>query len=143
MQLTNNFTLEEFIQSDTADRLQISNIPTSAVLDSLKYTAECMELVRSKLANNPIQITSAFRCLSLNAAIGSKSTSQHIKGEAVDFKCPKFGSPRLIVQALIHSGISYDQLILEFDNWVHISFIKSNPRNQVLIIDKAGTRLFK
>lgn len=141
MQLTTNFTLEEFIQSDTADRLNIINYPTSFVLDTLKYTATQMEIVRSIL-KNPIQVTSGFRCLSLNAAIGSKSTSQHVKGEAVDFKCPKFGSPRLIVQTLKTANLVFDQLILEFDNWVHISFVRQNSRQQVLIIDKAGTRLF-
>jgi hypothetical protein len=46
---------------------------------------------------------------------------------------------------VIAAGIGYDQVIREFDRWTHIS-IPSNfgdkPRQQALIIDKAGTRLF-
>lgn len=142
MNLSQHFTLEEFTQSDTADRLLILNTPTPIVLDSLTYTAQQLETVRI-LLNAPINITSGFRCLALNNAILSKNTSQHVKGEAVDFKCPKFGTPREIVQKISSSSnVFFDQLILEFDNWVHISFVKQGSRRQVLIIDKAGTRLF-
>jgi len=43
---------------------------------------------------------------------------------------------------IIESNIQYDQLILEYDAWVHISFSARN-RRQVLIIDSKGTRSFK
>lgn len=140
-QLTKHFSLEELIQSDTAIRLNIQNIATPVVIDNLQYTAIQLEIVRSIL-NNPINITSGFRGISLNDAIGSKRSSQHITGEAVDFKCPLFGHPRLIVQTLKNTDLVFDQLILEFDSWVHISFVKQNNRRQVLVIDKAGTRSF-
>lgn len=141
-QLSQHFSLEELIYSDTALRLQINNDPPPIVLENLIYTASQLELVRNILNNNSINITSGYRCLSLNMSIGSKSTSQHITGEAVDFKCPQFGPPRLIIQALRYSNLIFDQLILEFDSWVHVSFVKQNNRHQVLVIDKTGTRLF-
>jgi hypothetical protein len=39
--------------------------------------------------------------------------------------------------------LPYDQIILEFDSWVHISVPNTEtdvPRNKALIIDKLGTR---
>ena len=35
----------------------------------------------------PLTINSGYRCLSHNAKIGSKSTSQHVKGNAADITC--------------------------------------------------------
>jgi len=59
----------------------------------------------------------------------------------VDFTCPKFGTPAQIVAALVESDIQFDQVILEFQRWVHISFSPRN-RRQALVIDKTGTRSF-
>ena len=44
---------------------------------------------------------------------------------------------------MLKTNIEFDQLIREFDSWVHISIpnkFADKPRKQVLIIDKAGTR---
>jgi hypothetical protein len=38
---------------------------------------------------------------------------------------------------LVASGLAYDQVILEFGRWVHISF-GSKQRRQALVIDKGG-----
>ena len=139
MNLSKNFTLEEFTFSQTAARKGIDNDPPASMLDTLKRTAEGMEKVRA-LLGVPIKITSAYRCLSLNAAIGSKNTSQHTKGEAVDFTCA-VGDPKSIVARIMASSIPFDQLICEFDSWTHVSF-SNNNRRQVLTIDSNGTRNF-
>jgi hypothetical protein len=55
-------------------------------------------------------------------------------------------SPDAVVRAIVNAAIPYDQVILEFDSWVHISIptIKGNPpRKQALIIDNNGKRDFK
>lgn len=143
MNLTRNFTLEEFTQSETAIRLGIDNTPAPGIFSKLIRLAEKMEEIRAVALNDkPIRVSSAYRSLELNRAIKSKDTSQHIQGEAVDFTSPKFGTPREIVEAIIAAGIEFDQLILEFDSWVHVSIKESGNRGQVLIIDKSGTRLF-
>jgi zinc D-Ala-D-Ala carboxypeptidase len=87
-------------------------------------------------------INSGFRCHGLNDFLGSKRTSSHTKGLAVDFISPSFGSPRSIVDTIVKADINYDQVILEYDRWVHLSFHPDKPRKQALIIDKKGTRLF-
>jgi hypothetical protein len=141
MNLTNNFTLEELIFSQTAQRRGLSNTPTKGILSNLINTAENMELVRNLLEGNPIIISSAYRSPDVNAAVSGSKHSQHMEGRAVDFTCPKYGTPDQIVHAIRNSLIDYDQLILEFNAWVHISFAERN-RKQALIIDRDGTRAY-
>jgi zinc D-Ala-D-Ala carboxypeptidase len=137
--LSPHFTLDEFTASQTADRLGLDNDPTPAVMESLKHTAMGLEGVRMRLGGAPILISSGYRAPAVNAAVGGSLTSQHMTGQAVDFICPRFGTPRQIVDALAESDVPYDQLILEFGRWVHISF-SDKARRQALIIDRTGTR---
>lgn len=141
MNLTSNFTLEEFTFSQEAKRKGLDNTPEKGIFSKLIHTAEQMELVRKVLNDNPININSVYRSPAVNAAVGGSKNSQHMSGEAVDFTCPKFGTPEQIVKAIKNSSIDYDQLILEFGSWVHISFSSKN-RRQTLVIDRSGTRNF-
>ena len=87
---------------------------------------------------------SGFRCKQLNDAVGSKDTSQHMIGCAADIRVSGM-TPDQVVKAIIQSDIQYDQMIREFDSWVHISVPnkpEQTPRNQTLIIDKSGTRSY-
>jgi len=145
MNLSPHFTLEELTASETADRQGIDNQPTDVkVKNHLKFLAKNLEDVRECLGS-PIHINSAYRSLVVNSLLGSKPTSAHVKGLAADFVCPGFGTPKEVVKRLSFSNVAYDQLILEFDRWVHIGFAEEGyiPRKQVLIIDKQGTRQFK
>lgn len=126
--LSEHFTLAEAIASQTADRLGIDNYPTNQeIITVASRTAVKMEKVRLVLDSKPINISSWIRCLALNRALGSNDGSQHVKGEAVDFICPTFGSPLDVCREIIkHKDlINFDQLILEH-TWVHISW-KSTP----------------
>ena len=145
MNLSAHFTLEELTASELADRHGIDNKPTDpSVIDNLKTLAEGLERVRT-LLNKPILINSAYRCLPVNQLLGSKPTSQHTKGLAADIICPSFGSPSDIIKKIVSSTIEYDQVILEFDRWIHISFAEEGkaPRKQALIINKSGTRQYR
>lgn len=139
MQLSPHFTLAEFTTSQEAARRGIDNTPTPAVVDRLKRTAQGLEAVRVRLGCAPIIVTSGYRCPALNAVIGGSRSSQHMTGDAADVICPRFGGPVEMAGALRDSGIEYDQLILEYGRWVHISFA-DRPRHMALIIDRAGTR---
>jgi zinc D-Ala-D-Ala carboxypeptidase len=141
MMLSPNFSLTEFTDSQTAARMGIDNDPPVELVPVLKATARCMEDVRDLLGGKPVLVSSAYRSPELNAAIGGSKNSQHMSGEAVDFTCPKFGTPEQIVKAIKDSPLLFDQCILEFYRWVHISFSDRN-RRQTLIIDKNGTRSF-
>jgi hypothetical protein len=100
-----------------------------------------MEMVRELLGSKPISISSGYRSPALNAAVRGQISSQHQLGEACDFTCPSFGTPADIVKAIVASDVPYDQVIQEFNSWVHVSFSTRN-RQQALIIDKNGTREF-
>lgn len=139
------FTYREAVYSESAERNGIDNTPPQDVLKTIYKTASKMDAIRM-LLGSPITVTSWYRCLDLNRAIGSKDTSQHLTGAAVDFVCPRYGSPRQIVRRLMDEQVQYDQLILEFESrpsggWVHISFADA-PRLQELVIDANGTSVF-
>jgi len=141
VRLSKHFTLEELTHSETATRLDIDNTPNESVIDNLKFLAEKLEDVRV-LLHSPMLVSSGYRSLPLNNHLGSKGTSAHTVGLAVDFISPSFGTPKEIVQAIVDSDIEYDQVILEFDRWVHLAFSKDKPRKQALIINRKGVTLF-
>ena len=143
--MTPHFNLEEFTFSNTAIRLGIDNTPTEKDKENLLRLAEALEKVREVLGNNPIKISSGYRCLKLNRALKSKDTSYHVKGLAADFTCPRFGTVPEVMRALADSSIEFDQLILEFDSWIHIGFAETGakPRRQMMIIDKSGVKVYK
>jgi len=142
--LTPHFTLEEFTFSQTATRKGIDNTPHEGILDNLCILANGMEDVRN-LLNAPIHVSSGYRCPELNDLLGSKRTSQHTKGLACDFTSNAYGSPQIIFADIITSDIPYDQLILEFDRWIHISFVEDGgtPRKQALIINGEGAMIYQ
>ena len=143
MRLTPHFTLEELTFSETATRLGIDNTPDKQARQNLEILALGLENVR-QLLDCPVIISSAYRCLELNNILKSKPTSYHVKGLAADFRSDRYGNPNSIVFAIINSDIPYDQVINEYNSWVHISFAESGqtPRKQALIIDHNGTSLY-
>jgi hypothetical protein len=139
-----NFSMDELTHSDTAARHGIDNTPNDNEKENLYKLAMEMEDVRELLNNKPIFVSSGYRSLALNELLGSKKTSSHIKGLAADFTCRQFGTPNEIVFALINSDIPYDQVILEFDRWVHLSFCEDQetPCRQALVINKEGAMIY-
>lgn len=138
MNLSTHFTLEELTFSQTAAREGIDNTPPPEVVARLKHTALGLEAVRVRLGV-PLSVSSGYRCLALNRLLGSKDSSAHVQGDAADFIAPGFGSPATVVSSLKDAGIAFDQLIVEFGRWVHISFAPA-MRGELLVIDTHGTR---
>ena len=126
-----NFKMSELIYSDTAVRNNINNMPDinsmDCMLDLIHY---CLQPIRNKLAK-PMIISSGYRNSQVNKLVGGVATSQHTKGQAVDF-IVKGMTVKEIIEFIKKSGIEYDQLINEYDEWVHISFVKNKNRKQVL-----------
>ena len=142
MRLSDHFSLYELTRSDIAKRLGIDNRPSESVVASLRYLAVRLETVRDVLGGMPMEVSSGFRCLALNKVLRSKDTSDHVKGLAVDFTCPAFGSPVEVCLAIVATDIDFSQLILEYGDWCHISFPAPGGvgKRQVLTIDQRGTR---
>jgi hypothetical protein len=139
MQLSKHFTLEEMEKSQTATRKGIKNKAGSGEIKNLgDLCYEVLEPVRVKF-DKPVTITSGYRSPELSEAIGSKSTSQHCKGEAVDMEV--IGVSNLQVALWIQNNLDFDQLILEFwtgeanSGWIHVSYKDGSNRKQVLTYD--------
>ena len=136
--LSPNFSMAEFVASDEAVRRGIRNVPGPAAIARGRNSAAGMERVRVALNDEPINVTSWYRSPALNAAIGGSVNSDHMRGDAVDFKCPGYGSPLAICHAIVKSGIRFDQLIEE-GTWVHISF---GPRMRQQVLTMRNRKYF-
>jgi len=144
VQLSPNFTLEELTRSDAASRNGWDNTPNEAEIENLKRLAELLQAVKTALGGKPVMINSGFRSKQVNDSVGSKDSSQHRIGCAADIRVPGM-TPRQVVEACIAASVPFDQIILEFDSWTHISVPNTPelaPRGSKLIIDRQGTRAF-
>lgn len=144
MKLSANFTLDELTRSEAAARGGWDNIPNEQELENLKRLAELLQQVKQAVGGKPVIINSGFRNKQTNDAVGSKDSSQHRLGCAADLRVPGM-TPRQVVEACIEANVPFDQIILEFDSWTHISIsntVDAKPRGSKLIIDRQGVRQF-
>ena len=146
MKLSENFSLQELLKSQTALRKGIDNKPADpSIITNLQVLCEkVLQPVRDHYAR-PVVINSGYRCPKLNKAIGSSSKSQHTKGMAADIEIPGVSNKELA--EYIEDNLPFGQLILEFYNgvdpnsgWVHVSYVgDADNRKQTLTINKNGT----
>ena len=137
MKLTANFSVLELTKSQTAERKGIDNTPSPEHQENLILLCEAvLQPVRDHFSR-VVSVSSGYRSPELCEAIGSKSTSQHARGEAADFEI--FGISNKVLADYINETLHYDQLILEYWNesdpnsgWVHCSFSEGNNRKQYL-----------
>ena len=137
MKLTENFSLIELTKSQTAERKGIDNTPSPTHQENLKsLCVNVLQPVRDHFSRG-VSISSGYRSEELCLAIGSKTTSQHARGEAADFEI--FGISNKELANYVHFNLNYDQLILEYwkeedpnSGWVHCSFSEGNNRRQYL-----------
>lgn len=152
MNLTEHFTLEELIHSDTAKRLGINNEPPIILHGALKHTCQYLleplrallnvkyvgRVINGKIISKVIiKITSGYRCEKLNQKVGGKSNSQHVSCEAADIEAVFIftdGSKQVLnymalfadIKQFVNDGLlSVDQCIQEKSGqavWVHVSY---------------------
>lgn len=144
--LSEHFSLDELVFSQTAARKGIDNTPTPEHFRNMRRLCALLEDVRD-VVGTPVRVTSGYRCPDLNLAIGGAKNSQHLTGCAADIKCAGV-STQEVIEIIIEADLPYDQLIQEYADsatggWVHISVPndpQDKPRKDVLIIDSKGTR---
>ncbi|USX36552.1 D-Ala-D-Ala carboxypeptidase family metallohydrolase [Pseudomonas putida] len=135
MLITPHFTLDEMTVSQLAARDGFDNAPPLEARANLQLLCGALEQVRA-LFDAPI-ISSGYRSERVNRLIGGASDSQHVQGLAADFTVIEV-SPRETVRRISESAVPFDQLILEFDKWVHLSVTRGTPRRQVLTVRKGS-----
>ena len=151
MQLTEHFTLEEFTFSSTAKARGIDNtVSSQRVIENLRNLCEqVLEPLRS-YANQPITISSGYRCKTLNKVVGGARNSQHMTGEAADIHIPLYdfkdstGSRLTDIETArewmqwLTDNTDFDQLILETVNrkifWIHVSCKRDRSLNRHQVI---------
>ncbi len=137
------FSLKELYFSQTAIRLGINNRPDDVMIEKLLKVGFVLDTLRQHI-NKPIRITSGYRSHELNVLINGSRNSQHCKGEAVDFQVVGYSNKDLydlFKQIASSQIIDFDQLIWQYNSWIHIS-ISDKPRHQCLTINRVGTNIY-
>lgn len=135
-----NFTHSEMIKSNIALQNGIKNEPNEEETINLERLATyILQPVRNHF-KIPFSPSSGYRSMELNMFVGSKHTSQHLRGQAADFELP--GIPNRELADWIKENLIFDQLILEFHDpeipnsgWVHCSYVHDSNRRDCLIFD--------
>ena len=138
--ITKDFTLGEFLRSNTADAYSIKNIPNNDELNNIiKLCKEVIQPIRDTYGK-PIKINSGFRCKALNEhkAVGGAPNSDHRWGAAADIKAVQGTNKELydvIVNMARNGAIKCRQIIWEKGTdreprWIHVSINNSHNGRQ-------------
>ena len=148
LKLSRYFTLGELIRSN---HRTIPNIPTQAEIDRLSYLCiNFLDPIRERFG--PIWVTSGFRCVELNTAIGGARDSAHMYGCAADLNpVPESSTVDGMFNWVANeSNLLFDQVINEkagTSRWLHIGMLRPNheikPRGEVLTFNDGKYVLLK
>ena len=139
MQITKNFSLDEFVRSETATKYNIDNTPTQNVINNIVSLCGVLQKIRDRYGK-PMHINSGYRCPKLNSKVGGSKTSQHMNGSAADISVGSTKENKelfdLIVKMANDKEIQFRQLIDEYGyKWVHLGINCSEnsvKNNQIL-----------
>lgn len=137
--ITPHISYAEATKSHEAVRNGLDNTPDATQRAAMVLVGTtCFEPLRA-WHGKPIGITSFFRSLEVNKAVGGSGTSAHMNGEAIDIDADLFnnGITNADIFNWLLDNVQFDQLIWEFGDknapaWVHIAYRATNNRKQVL-----------
>jgi zinc D-Ala-D-Ala carboxypeptidase len=153
--VSDHITLGEATLSATAKARGIDNTkPSAKVLANMRHVAQTIfEPVRQHVAKNKkLYVSSFFRCALLNVAVGGSSSSQHVRGEAMDIDADVYNNgTNAEVFEYIRDHCNFDQLIIEGITggkiaWVHVSAkLEGKNRKAILFMykDKNGKTVYE
>lgn len=134
MNLSANFTLEEFLRSRQAARLgRVIEAPQEVQENLRLLCVNVLQPLRDYLGVR-LDVWSGFRPKWLNDMTpGSSKTSDHMIGCAADIHCEEL-TPYAVAQAAINLRLPFKQCIQEFAQWTHLSYDPAAqfPRREVL-----------
>ena len=132
--ISKHITYEEATESPTAKRYGIKNTPNETELANMKRVAEkCFEPLR-EWYGKPIKINSFFRCDQLNTLVGSKPTSYHRLGMAIDMTAGGKEENKKL-HDWCAKNLKFTELIDEYQfSWVHIAYNPARLTNTLKVI---------
>ena len=131
------FSISELTASATALREGIDNRPPKCAYHLLHVLVDQLLDPIREAWDEPIVVSSGYRCKELNALVGGAQHSHHLLGCAAEILAGNRADHRrlfkLIIQMQQSGQIRFTQLIAE-DNyrWIHISYVPSNLCCQVI-----------
>lgn len=131
------FSIKELTKSETATKKGIDNTPNAAQLKNLEALIDnLLDPIREQWGA-AIYVTSGFRSVALNKAVGGVANSHHLGGYAADLTVKSQAGNKALFEMIRCSKLRWTQLISEKTTahgcgWVHISYVPSNLKNQVL-----------
>lgn len=142
--ITQNFTLEEYQRSSTAEKYKINNIVPPKYKDNMNRVLSLLQVIRDAWGG-PIIISSGYRCPELNKKVGGASNSDHVYGAAVDFHTVSNSKEEnhklwnmITCMNTLKKLPQFRQLINEYnDKWIHISVNNDYNKwknNQILYV---------
>lgn len=151
LHLTPHFTVAEFERSATAAANRIDNTVPSRYIPVLEQLCKTILEPLREFAQQPIIISSGYRCNQLNVKVGGAYASQHTLGEAADIHLPltpytawddNLQHTDMDIAKKwfdwIESHCNFDQLIMETSNdkdfWIHVSCRKNAKKNRHQVI---------
>ena len=102
------------------------------VYENVKKVAAQLQVVRDYVGV-PVRINSAYRCINHNRSIGSKDTSQHVLGKAVDITIDTFNADqtyKIIINLLnnpVLQGVNFNG-IGRYNTFVHLDIRYNEAR---------------
>lgn len=136
MSLSPHFELSELIYTSH----NIDNTPSLEVIASLQeLCTTLLEPIRAQFG--PLHVSSGYRCVALNMAIGGAPESAHVFGCAADFMPMNSTISREdVLNWVMQSTLPFDQIIDEGTGtsaWVHIALVRpgfeTTPRKEALL----------
>ena len=131
------FSIKELTKSETATKKGIDNTPNAEQIKNMETLINnLLDPIRAQWGA-AIYVTSGFRSIALNKAVGGVPNSHHLGGYAADLNVKSQAGNKALFEMIRRSKLKWTQLISEKTTsqgcgWVHISYVPSNLKNQVL-----------
>ena len=115
------FTWKEMIQSKTAEKEHIDNVPKKIIIKlNLIKLADTLDLVRAHI-DAPVIINSGYRNAKTNKKVGGVENSLHIEGKAADisFMRKEDYEKALIFLKKHKTTLNIDEIV-PYNTYIHV-----------------------
>ena len=132
------FSIAELTASATASQRNIPNVPSDLSVRNLILLVDNILDPLREAYGKPIYVTSGYRSIALNKAVGGAASSQHMTGQAADITARSRKENFKLFLIIQKLKLPFDQLIFEKGSlkegpdWIHVSFNESRNRRQIL-----------